>query len=85
MELLLSASSVWVLPVCCCVYFKELYNQEVYEYEQLSIGIPAKFHEIVEPFAGKDLDMNLKTEGKSKVVIVLKTRENVSVDRKSPR
>jgi hypothetical protein len=29
MELLLSASSVWVLPVCCCVYFKELYNQEV--------------------------------------------------------
>ena len=60
-------------------------DKNVYEYEQLSIGIPAKFHAVVEPFAGKDLDMNLKTEGKSQVVIVLKPRENVSADRKSPR
>jgi hypothetical protein len=59
-------------------------EKNVYEYEQLSIGIPAKFHEDVEPFTGKDLDMKVKTEGKSKVVIILKTRENVSVDRKSP-
>jgi len=59
-------------------------DKNVYEYEQFSIGIPARFHEVVDPFVGKDLDMNFKTEGKSKVVIVLKSRENVSVDRKSP-
>lgn len=57
-------------------------DKNVYEYEQLSIGIPAKFHEAVEPFIGKDLDMQVKAEGKSKVVIVLKPRENVSADRK---
>ena len=60
-------------------------EKNVYAYEQLSVGIPAKFHEVVEPFVGKDLDMNVKTEGNSKVVIVLKPRENVSADRNTPR
>ncbi|HDQ06118.1 MAG TPA: hypothetical protein ENN36_05290 [Candidatus Bathyarchaeota archaeon] len=59
-------------------------EKNVYEYEQLSIGLPAKFREAVEPFVGKDLDMNVKTEGKSKVVIVLKPRENVSANRNTP-
>jgi len=60
-------------------------DKNVYSYEQFSIGIPSKFHEVVDHFVGKDLDMNLKTEGKSQVVIVLKPRENVSADRKHPR
>lgn len=59
--------------------------KNVYEYEQLSVGLPARFHKVVEPFLGKDLDMNVKTDGNSKVVIVLTPRENVSGDRKNPR
>jgi hypothetical protein len=59
-------------------------GKNVYQYEHLSVGIPVKFHETVEPFVGKDLDMNVKTEGKSKIVIVLKPRENVSANRNTP-
>ncbi|HDQ05293.1 MAG TPA: hypothetical protein ENN36_01045 [Candidatus Bathyarchaeota archaeon] len=57
-------------------------EKNVYAYEQLSVNIPAKFHEVVEPFLGKDLDMNVKAEGKSKLVIVLEPQENVSSGRK---
>jgi len=59
-------------------------KKNVYEYEQLSIGLPSRFHKVVEPFLGKDLDINVKREGNFKVVIVLKPRENVSGTRKTP-
>ena len=61
-----------------------LNGKNVYEYEQFSVAIPKRFHNVVEPFLDKDLDMNVKTAGKSKVVIVLKPRENVSANRNTP-
>lgn len=57
-------------------------EKNVYEYEQLWVGIPAKFREVVEPFLDKELDMDVKKEDDSKVVIVLTSRENVSGFRK---
>ena len=59
-------------------------KKNVYEYEQLSIGLPSRFHKVVEPFLGKDLDMNVRREGDSKIVIVLKPRGNISGTRKPP-
>jgi hypothetical protein len=58
-------------------------KKNFYEYEALSIGLPSRFHKDVEPFLGRDLDVNLKTE-KSRIIIVLEPRENVSVNRKAP-
>jgi hypothetical protein len=57
-------------------------EKNVYEYEQLWVGIPTRFREAVEPFLGKELDMDVKAEGDSKVVIVLTSQENVSGFRK---
>lgn len=57
-------------------------EKKVYEYEQLWVGIPARFHEAVEPFLDKELDMDVKTDGDSQVVIVLTSREDVSGFRK---
>ena len=57
-------------------------KKNVYEYEQRSICIPSRYHKDVEPFLGSDLDMILKAE-KNKVVIVLESREKVSVNRKT--
>jgi hypothetical protein len=59
-------------------------KKNVYEYDALSIGIPSKYHKDVDPFLDKDLDMNLKAE-KKRIIIVLEPRENVSVNRKTPR
>jgi hypothetical protein len=56
-------------------------KKNVYEYDALSIGIPSRYSEDVEPFLGKDLVMNLKIE-KNRIIIVLDPRENVSADRK---
>ena len=56
-------------------------KKNVYEYDVLSLGIPSRYRKNVEPFLGKDLEMNLKAE-KNRIVIVLELRENVSADRK---
>ena len=56
----------------------------VYEYERLSVDLPAKFRDAVEPFLNKDLDVDVKREGDDKLVIVLTPRENVSGARKTP-
>ena len=58
-------------------------KKNVYEYDVLSIGIPARFHKTVESFLGQDLEMNLRTEY-DRIVIVLEPRENVYVNRKTP-
>ena len=50
-------------------------NKNVYEYDPFSVCIPAKHHKIVKPFLGKDLDIHVKTEAKSKIII-LESREN---------
>ena len=56
-------------------------EKRVYEYERLSLGLPAKFGDAVEPFLNKDLDMDVKKEGEDTLVIVLAPRENVSAPR----
>jgi hypothetical protein len=53
-------------------------EKNVYEYEQLWVSIPARFRESVKPFLDKELDIDVKTDGDSKVVIVLTSREDVS-------
>jgi hypothetical protein len=45
-------------------------TKNVYEYDVLSVTIPAKYHKTVEPFIGKDLEINVKSEN-DKIVIVL--------------
>ena len=37
-------------------------KKNVYEYEVLSIGIPSRFNNDVEPFLGKDFELSLKAE-----------------------
>jgi len=37
-------------------------NKHVYQYEHLSICIPAKHHKDIKPFLDKELDINVKTE-----------------------
>ena len=59
-------------------------NKHVYQYEHLSICIPAKHHKDVKPFLDKELDMDVKTEENNKIVIVLEPRENVSANRNTP-
>ena len=56
----------------------------VYEYERLSVELPAKFRDAVEPFLGQDLDVDVRREGDNKLVIVASPRENVSGTRKTP-
>ena len=56
-------------------------KKNVYEYNAFSIGISSKYHKDVESFLDKDLDMNLKAE-KDRIIIVLRPRENVSLNRK---
>lgn len=56
----------------------------IYEYERLSVDLPAKFRDVVEPFLDQDLDMDVKKDGDNRVVIVLTPRENVSGARKTP-
>ena len=46
-------------------------GKEVYEYERLSVHLPAKFRGAVEPFLNKDLDVDVRREGEGKLVIVL--------------
>ena len=58
-----------------------LEKKNVYEYNAFSIGISSKYHKDVESFLDKDLDMNLKAE-KDRIIIVLRPRENVSLNRK---
>jgi hypothetical protein len=55
-------------------------KKNVYEYDVLSVTIPAKFHKTVEPFLYKDLDIEIKSDN-NKITIVLKPQENVSVNR----
>ena len=56
-------------------------KKNVYEYDVLSVTIPAKFHKTVEPFLGKDLGIKVKSYN-NKITLVLQSRENVSADRK---
>ena len=56
-------------------------NKHVYQYEHLSICIPAKHHKDVKSFLDKELDIDVKTEANNKIVIVLEPRENVSENR----
>jgi hypothetical protein len=56
-------------------------NKNVYEYDVLSVTIPTKFHKTFEPFLDKDLIIEVKSDN-NKIIIVLKSRENVSADRK---
>ena len=46
-------------------------GKKVYEYERLSVGLPAKFSDAVEPFLNQDLDVDVRREGEGKLVIVL--------------
>ncbi len=57
-------------------------KKNVYEYNVLSVTIPAKFHKTVEAFLDKDLDIEVKSDN-NKITIVLESQENVSVNRKS--
>jgi hypothetical protein len=59
-------------------------NKHVYQYEHLSVCIPAKHHKYVKPFLNKELDIDVKTEENNKIVIVLELRENVSANRNTP-
>jgi len=59
-------------------------NKHVYQYEHLSVCIPAKHHKDVKPFLDKELDIEVKTEENNKIVIVLEPRENVSAYRNTP-
>ena len=63
---------------------KKLYlgKKNVYGYEALSIGVPARFRKNVKPFLDEDLKMRLKAK-KNQIIIVLEPRENVSADRKT--
>jgi hypothetical protein len=56
-------------------------KKNVYEYNVLSVTIPTKFHKTVEPFLDKELNIEIKSDN-NKITIVLKPRENFSVNRK---
>ena len=58
-------------------------KKSVYEYERLSVDLPAKFRDAVAPFLNQDLDVDVKRAGDG-LVIVLTPRENVSGARKTP-
>jgi hypothetical protein len=53
----------------------------VYEYVQLLVCLPSKYHQSVYPLLEKDFDTRLKVEN-NKIHIVMEARENVSVFRK---
>ena len=59
-------------------------KKRVYEYERFSVDLPAKFGDVVEPFLGQDLKLNVKREGDDTLVIIASPRENVSGTRKTP-
>ena len=56
-------------------------NKQVYQYEHLSVCIPAKHHKDVKPFLNKELDIEVKTEENNKIIIILEPRENGSANR----
>jgi len=43
-------------------------SKQTYEYERMSLHIPSKFHNKVEPFLKQDLDMDVTTKGSSLVI-----------------
>ena len=38
-------------------------SKRVYRYERLYVPVPARFHEVVRPFLGRDLRVEVKSEG----------------------
>ncbi|MBS7635738.1 hypothetical protein KEJ37_00090 [Candidatus Bathyarchaeota archaeon] len=45
-----------------------------YEYERLSLDIPSRFHKMVKPFTGHDLDIEISVKG-SYLIITLSPRK----------
>jgi len=62
---------------------KRYYGKSVYQYRVYSLNIPKKFHELLQTFLDKDLDMEVQRE-RGKLTITLTTKlenphgENVS-------
>jgi len=46
-------------------------DKRVYAYDRLSLDFPAEFHNDLEPFLGKDLDMTVKNEANDKLIVIL--------------
>jgi hypothetical protein len=61
---------------------KKYYGKAVYEYPVYSFNIPKKFHELLQPFLGKDLLVDVELmSGKLIITLTLKPqslRKNVS-------
>jgi hypothetical protein len=59
------------------------HDKNVYTYERLYVPIPKQFHDKIEPFLNKNLDVEVKPKNNG-LEIVCRPRENVSVPRKTP-
>ena len=43
--------------------------QQVYAYERLYVPVPARFRELVESFLGRDLEVEVKVEANSLLIV----------------
>ena len=59
------------------------HDKNVYTSERLYVPIPKQFHDKIEPFLNKNLDVEVKPKNNG-LEIVCRPRENVSVPRKTP-
>jgi hypothetical protein len=53
-----------------------LNNKRLYEYKRISLNIPRKFHTLVNPFLGKQLNMEVCAK-ENALTITLKMNKNV--------
>jgi len=60
-----------------------LRGKQTYTYQRLYVPIPKQFHDKIEPFLNKDLDVEVKPKNNG-LEIVCRPRENVSAPRKIP-
>jgi len=60
---------------------KRYRGKNVYTYERFYVPVPKRFHNQIEPFLNKSLDIQVKPKNGG-LEIVCRPRENVSVPRK---
>ena len=51
-----------------------LNSKRVYEYEQISLHIPKKFHEAIKPYLNEDLDLGITVEKDALIISLIPSK-----------